>query len=82
MGDERVRKLTCAAKIAHVVLSNCGPLSPSEVASEAYISVPRAQRGIAELADRGLAEPVCGVCEDREEVYALTDEESIADPSA
>lgn len=66
-------ELSCSAKLARVVLENCGPLSPSEVAAEAYLTPEQAREGIGELADEGLAEPVCGVCADREEVFALTD---------
>ena len=79
MDESNLRELSCAAKIARVVLDNCGPLSPSEVAEEAYLSTDRAREGLAELSSRGLAEPVCGVCEEREEVYALT---KPAEPSA
>lgn len=72
MEEPDLRELSCAAKIARIVLENCGPLSPTEVAEEAYVSTDRARRGLIELADHDLAEPVCGVCEEREEVYALT----------
>lgn len=74
--------LTCSAKLARVVLENCGPLSPSEVAAEAYISPDRARAGLIELRDEGFAEPVCGVCEDKEEVYALTDSGRAMEPNA
>lgn len=66
------RDLSSAAKLARVVLANCGPLSPSEVADEAFLTPDQSVRGLTELADRGLAEPVCGTCRDREEVFALT----------
>lgn len=68
---ERARDLTCAAKLAHVVLENQGPLSPAEIAREARLSEPDAETAIEELVDEGLVECVCGVCETREEVYAL-----------
>jgi len=64
--------LSCAAKLARVVLDNCGPLSPAEVADEGRLSEPQARDALAELADAGLAETVCGLCESREEVYELT----------
>jgi predicted ArsR family transcriptional regulator len=64
--------LSCTAKLARVVLANRGPLSPSEVASEARISAEEAREGLAELAAEGLAESVCGVAATREEVYQLT----------
>lgn len=67
--------LSCAAKLARVVLDNCGPLSPAEVADEARLSADEAQDALAELDDEGLATRVCGLCESREEVYALTDAE-------
>lgn len=84
MAESPVRELSCDAKLARVVLANCGPLSPSEIAQEAYLSTDRARTGLDELADAGLAEPVCGVCKQREEVFALTeaakqdDEDSVA----
>lgn len=65
--------LTCAAKLARVVLDNCGPLSPTEVAEEARLSESEARDALAELQDAGLADCVCGLCESKEEVYALTD---------
>lgn len=64
--------LSSAAKLARVVLANCGPLSPSEVADEAFQTPDQSVRGLTELADHGLAEPVCGTRRDREEVFALT----------
>ncbi|MFB6354329.1 MAG: hypothetical protein ABEJ92_09605 [Halobacteriales archaeon] len=75
-------ELSCAAKLARVVLANCGPLAPSEVAEEAYVSTDRARAGLAELEERGVAEPVCGVCAAKEEVYALVDGVRQPDPSA
>ena len=81
MDDARLRELSCAAKIARVVLENCGPLAPSEVADEAHVTTERARSGLGELADAGLAEPVCGVCAEREEVYALTEVDA-TEPSA
>lgn len=80
MGDQSLRELSCAAKLARVVLANCGPLAPSEVADEAYVSHARAHTGLVELESQGLAEPVCGVCTAREEVYALTDEAANVNP--
>ena len=68
---EPARDLSCAAKLAHVVLENQGPLSPAEVANEARLSETDAETAIRELVDEDLVECVCGVCETREEVYAL-----------
>lgn len=81
MGVDR-HELSCAAKLARVVLANCGPLAPTEVADEAYISPQRAREGLAELADCGVAEPVCGVCAAREEVFELVEERHPPEPSA
>ena len=75
------RELSSAAKLVRVVLENCGPLSPSEVAEEAYLSADAARAGLAELERRGAAEPVCGVRAAREEVYALVDRSHRAEPS-
>lgn len=82
MGDAHGGELSCAAKLARVVLANCGPLSPTEVADEGYVSPARARAGLDELERRGVAEPVCGVCENREEVYALVDGPRQPEPSA
>ncbi|MFB6132563.1 MAG: hypothetical protein ABEJ44_04065 [Halanaeroarchaeum sp.] len=60
-------------KLARVVLSNRGPLSPSEIAVEANIAIGEAQQAIAELEEAGFVRPVCGLCESREEVYTLTE---------
>jgi hypothetical protein len=79
MDEARVHDLSCAAKIARVVLEHCGPLSPSEIAREAYISRERAETGVEDLREAGVVEPVCGMCEEREMVFALT--ESV-EPSA
>ncbi|MFB6072733.1 MAG: hypothetical protein ABEJ88_07180 [Halobacterium sp.] len=68
--------LSCAAKLARVVLDNCGPLSPAEVAEEARLSEDDARDALAELVDAGVAETVCGLCESKQEVYALTDDAS------
>lgn len=65
--------LSCAAKLARVVLDNCGPLSPTEVAEEARLSEAEADDAISELVDAGLVDCVCGICESREEVYALAE---------
>lgn len=65
--------LSCAAKLARVVLDNCGPLSPAEVAEEARLSEADAEDALAELADAGIAECVCGLCETKQQVYALTE---------
>lgn len=73
MDSPRLRDLSCAAKIARVVLENRGPLSPSEIAQEAYISEERAETGINDLRSAGFVEPVCGVCDGQEEVFALTE---------
>ncbi|MDH5019708.1 hypothetical protein [Halobacterium rubrum] len=67
--------LSCAAKLARVVLDNRGPLSPAEVADEGRLSEPQARDALAELADVGLAEGVCGLCESKQEVYELTDDD-------
>lgn len=66
--------LSCRAKLARVVLDNRGPLSPGEVAAEARLSEDEARDALAELADAGIAETVCGVCATKEEVYALAEE--------
>ena len=78
MSEARIRDLSCAAKIARVVLENRGPLAPSEIAEEAYISTERAREGVEHLESAGLAEPVCGMCAEKEEVFALTE---TAEPS-
>ena len=79
MEEARTRDLSCAAKIARVVLENCGPLSPSEIAEEAYISTERAETGVEDLRAAGFAQPVCGMCDGKEMVFALTEP---AEPSA
>jgi len=66
--------LSCHAKLARVVLANRGPLSPSEIADEARISEANAATAMDELVEAGRAECVCGVCETREQVYALLEE--------
>ncbi|GAA0644673.1 MULTISPECIES: hypothetical protein [Salarchaeum] len=66
--------LSCHAKLARVVLANRGPLSPSEIADEARISEADAATAMDELVEAGRAECVCGVCETREQVYALLEE--------
>lgn len=73
---EHLRALSADAKLLRVVLDNCGPLAAPEAAEEAYLSVERARAALAELVEAGVAEPVCGVCEAREDVYALIQEES------
>ncbi|MFB6136575.1 MAG: hypothetical protein ABEJ04_07425 [Halobacteriaceae archaeon] len=78
MSDTLADDLSCRAKLARVVLDNCGPLSPREVASEARLSVAEARDGLEELRERDLAATVCGVCETREEVYELTDPDADA----
>lgn len=70
--------LSCTAKLARVVLVNRGPLSPREVASEACISVEEAREAITELTTVDRAEPVCGVRDTREQVYALTERDEAA----
>jgi len=72
MDEAKVSNLTCAAKIVRVVLENRGPLTPSEIADEAYMSAERARTGIEELESAGVVEPVCGMCAAKEEVFALT----------
>lgn len=67
------RDLPCPAKLALVVLDNCGPLSPSEVAEEARLSRAEADDALVALVERDFAEPVCGVRDAREQVYALTE---------
>jgi DNA-binding transcriptional regulator GbsR (MarR family) len=79
MDGARIRELSCAAKIARVVLENCGPLSPSEIAEEAYISRERAESGVEDLREVGFVKPVCGMCDDREMVFALS---GSAEPTA
>jgi hypothetical protein len=66
-------ELSCAAKLARVVLDNCGPLSPAEVAEEARLSEADASDALAELNEAGVVDCVCGLCESKEEVYALAD---------
>jgi hypothetical protein len=78
MDEARISDLSCAAKIARVVLENRGPLSPSEIAEEAYVSRERARKGVEDLESAGFAEPVCGMCAEKEEVFALTE---AAEPS-
>jgi hypothetical protein len=63
--------LSCAAKLARVVLDNCGPLSPTEVADEARLSEDEAADALAELEDAGFVDCVCGLCESKEQVYEL-----------
>lgn len=66
--------LSCHAKLARVVLANRGPLSPSEIAAEARITELEASDALDELVDADRAECVCGVCETKEQVYALVEE--------
>lgn len=66
--------LSCHAKLARVVLANRGPLSPSEIAAEARITDAEAAAALDELVDADRAECVCGVCETKEQVYALVEE--------
>ena len=65
--------LSCTGKLARVVLDNRGPLTPSEIAAEANISVPEAQEAIDDLVSAGFVEPICGIRGRREEVYTLTE---------
>ena len=65
--------LSCAAKLARVVLDNCGPLSPAEVAEEARLSEDEAREALAELDDSGAVNCVCGLCESKQQVYELAD---------
>lgn len=82
MANARRDELSCSAKLARVVLDNCGPLAPSEMAGEAFLTAEEARAGLDELADLGLAEPVCGVCEDREVVYELVGLDETTESSA
>ena len=74
MVAKRARSLSCPAKLARVVLGNCGPLTPTEVADEARLSVESADEALRELVENDLATPVCGMCHSREEVYELVDD--------
>ena len=74
------RDLSCTAKLVRVVLDNCGPLSPSEVAEEACIDRAAASEALAELESEGRVTSVCGVCSTRETVYEL--QEPTADVSS
>ncbi|MFB6131829.1 MAG: hypothetical protein ABEJ44_00305 [Halanaeroarchaeum sp.] len=67
------RDHSCTAELVRVVLAERGPLSPAEVAEEAHLSEAEAAAGLEELVEVGVAEPVCGVAETREEVFALTE---------
>lgn len=69
---EALRELSADAKLVRLVLDNCGPLAAPEAAREAYLCDERARSALTELETAGLAEPVCGMCESREEVFALT----------
>lgn len=71
MDRERAQDLSCPAKLARVVLENCGPLSASEVAAEARLETNEAAAGLTELAEHDLAQPVCSVRTTREQVYEL-----------
>ncbi|MFB6160603.1 MAG: hypothetical protein ABEJ61_05430 [Haloferacaceae archaeon] len=64
--------LSCTGKLARVVLSNRGPLSPTELAEEAHISPGEAEEALEELKAEGFAQSVCGLCASQEEVYELT----------
>lgn len=76
MSGVRASDLSCTAKLARVVLQNRGPLSAGEIAEEGRISPEEARDALSELEASDLARPVCGVCETREEVYELTEEEA------
>lgn len=73
MDIECPHPISCPAKLVRVVLANCGPLSPSEAATEARISVEQAADAVQELVEHDLAKPVCGVCDAKEVVYELTE---------
>lgn len=73
MDSQRVQNLSSRAKLVRVVLDNCGPLSPREVASEAYIDREAASEALSELTENDLATPVCGVCDAKEVVYELVE---------
>lgn len=77
----QAHELSCEAKLARLVLDNRGPLSPAEVAEEARLSSEEATTAIRELRDLGLVECVCGLCDSKEEVYALVDDVEDADPA-
>lgn len=79
MVAKRARTLSCPAKLARVVLGNCGPLTPTEVADEARLSVETAEDALRELVEYDLATPVCGMCHSREEVYELAEEDGGGD---
>ncbi|MFB6267325.1 MAG: hypothetical protein ABEI31_06680 [Halodesulfurarchaeum sp.] len=66
-------ELSCAAKLARVVLDNRGPLSPTELAREGHVDRDEAREALLELVDLGLATKVCGLCDSREEVFELTE---------
>lgn len=72
-------ELTCEAKLARLVLDNRGPLSPGEVAEEARLCRDDATSALQELKNLGLVESVCGICESKEEVYALVNDVEDAD---
>lgn len=67
--------LSCEAKLARVVLDNRGPLAPAEMAAEARLTADQASVALRELADAGLAESVCGLCESKETVYELVEDD-------
>lgn len=75
--------LSCTGKLARVVLSNRGPLSPSEIAEEAHLTREEAEEALGELEAGGFAQPVCGLCASQEQVYELTETgEEFEDPPA
>ena len=67
--------LSCEAKLASIVLDNRGPLTPLELAAEGRLTQTEALDALGELESLGLARTVCGLCETREEVYELVDDE-------
>lgn len=67
-------ELSCEAKLARVVLDNRGPLSPTEMAEEARLSADEAVEALREMEGLELVEGVCGLCDSKEEVYALVED--------
>lgn len=69
----RVDGLSHPAKLIRVVLEHRGPLTVGELASEAHLEVETAREAIEELVSRGRVEPICGLRDLREEVYAVSE---------
>ncbi|MFB6253010.1 MAG: hypothetical protein ABEI06_00200 [Halobacteriaceae archaeon] len=66
--------LSSQAKLVRVVLDNCGPLSPPEIAQEAHITEQSAKQALRELEDANEVKCVCGMAKSKEEIYALQSE--------